>query len=164
MGEYFSQSAYMRWLRNYNVTATHYLDFMYSIRERLLNLPDEFILKYNEDAKKIEDSLDLIESKLEDANPRDFSRQAEPLRGTELFVEDMKVLVNLAYSALKKPAPFDGIYEEERKRIQKLHEDFRFKEKLAEVKMELDKLLKKYIEEQQAMAEQQAVAEHAVNR
>lgn len=150
MDHYFNQAAYTRWLRSYNMTLTHYVDHIYLMREYLVNLSEKQTLENADLINQIEKNLDRIELQMEEAVPRDFV--ADPLTGSELFIEDMKVIVNLFYNATGKPIPFIGAYAAERNRIHKVHEEFKFKEKLAEARYQVD-ILKKSVKDSEILPE-----------
>jgi hypothetical protein len=133
MAQYLNQNAYMRWLRQYQLSLTAYIRQIVDLREVLdsLELSSD---QAPELKQQIEASLDRIEAEIEEAIPRDFGVDAMPLQGEELFVENIKVFVNIGYNMLKKPIPFEGIYQAEKNRVQKIHENFKFKEALQQVR------------------------------
>lgn len=66
--------------------------------------------------------------------PRNFAANVKPLQGFEMFVENLKVLINLFYRIRGRDDHFKGIYELEKNRVLAVHHEFQFKEKLKRVR------------------------------
>lgn len=124
MTEYLTETAYQRWLRQYQTSLVVYINLLDDLRIRL------DVLSYGEEVQKIEDRLDEIDEHLEKATPRNFSPNGKPLLGFEKFVENLKVLINLFYRMRGRNDHFIGIYQAEKNRVSALHQEFQFKEKL----------------------------------
>lgn len=141
MEHYLNQNEYMRWFRNYQMSQGNYLAHLAEFHQYLDNAEEDAITP--EFKTKIEKNLNTIEAKIQEASPRDFSNAGEPLQGGELFLENMKILINVCYKMFHQPVPFKGIYETEKERVQKIHQTFKFKDKLMEIEKQVDHLLPK---------------------
>lgn len=130
MAEYFTEAAYQRWLRQYQTNLGHYSDVLDNLRIRLDALPYE----YEAEVQNIENLVNEIDEHLDKANPRIFSANGKPIEGFEMFLENMKVLINLIYRMRGKSDHFSGIYFEEKERVAAVHQEFPFKEKLKQVR------------------------------
>lgn len=146
MAEYFTEAAYMRWYRQYQISIGFYVDVLDDLRARIEELP------YEDD--QIQSLLDEIDQHIERAAPRNFYENGEPLVGFEKFLENMRVLVNLICHQLKKPDKFFGIYREEKSRVAKIHQEYKFKDKINQ--------LKAMIEAAEFRIQQEQVAPEAV--
>jgi len=132
MTEYLTETAYMRWAKQYLVNVQFYYEAVEEARIRLARFA------FYAEAEALGEQIGEIERKLQDAIPRDFSIGAEPLRGTQKFLENFKVLINLVLSLFDKEPRFLGIYQQEKARILDIHHEFNFKENLQEVEAILD--------------------------
>ncbi len=128
MAEYLTESAYQRWLKQYQTNLGFYMKVLDDLRIRLDALP------YGEEVRQIENRVSEIDENLEKVLARNFSANAKPLQGFEMFVENLKVLVNLFYRIRGQGDRFQGIYEIEKKRVFEVHHEFQFKEKLKRVR------------------------------
>ncbi len=70
-----------------------------------------------------------MEAKLEDAIPRNFNIDAEPLTLPKLSLK-IKSDGNLVYRLFRMDEPFRGIYYAEKIRVLKVHQENKFKENL----------------------------------
>jgi hypothetical protein len=134
MSEYLTELAYQRWFRKYQINYRYCVDLLSRIRLRL------DLLSYDEDIKQIESLVDDIDKRLEEASPRDFNSNSEPLLGIEKFIENGKVLINLLLKLFKKENHFKGIYQAELERVMTIHQVYQFKDKLKEVRDQLEKI------------------------
>lgn len=141
MTEYLNQAEYMRWMRHYQNSLDNYLARIAAIHQIVDTAPEDAASTFPGLREEIERTLDEIEAKLEDAMPRDFSENAEPLRGIAVFAEDIKLILNMFFKLFNRPPPFKGIYEAEKERVQQVHQSFKFKDKLIEVQTMVDKLI-----------------------
>lgn len=132
MAEYLTEIAYMRWLKQYSINIQMYFDAVDKARLKLA----QYAL-YPE-AEAIEDRIAEIEKKLEEAIPRNFNLGAQPLEGSQKFLENMKVLINIILHIFRKESRFSGIYQQEKTRILTIHHEFDFKTKLYEVEIMLE--------------------------
>ncbi|HEV2523527.1 MAG TPA: hypothetical protein VGU44_00145 [Gammaproteobacteria bacterium] len=128
MAEYLTEAAYQRWLRQYQTNLGSYINLLDDLRIRLDALP------YEEEVRQIENRVSEIDEHLEKVIPRNFSPNAKPLEGFEMFVENAKVLINLFYRVRGRDDHFKGIYELERNRVSAVYQEFQFKEKLKRVR------------------------------
>lgn len=141
MAEYLTEMAYNRWLRQYQVNLQNYIRQLYALRIQFEALSEEG--KQGADAlltEKIDQILYDIDENFEKAYPRDFSLGAEPLTGSEKFVENSKVLINLLRKLFKANMPFESIYQKEKDKIQKVYNECKFNEKLRQVQEVIEKL------------------------
>lgn len=127
MAEYLTEAAYQRWLRQYEKNLGSYINLLDDLRIQL------DALFYEEEVRQIENRVSEIDENLEKVIPRNFSPNAKPLQGFEMFVENIKVLINLFYRMRGGEDHFKGIYEFEKNRVLAVHHDFQFKEKLKRV-------------------------------
>lgn len=132
MAEYLTEAAYQRWLRQYQTNLGSYINLLDDLRIRLDALP------YEEEVRQIESRVSEIDENLEKVIPRNFSPNAKPLQGFEMFVENIKVLINLFYRMRGREDHFKGIYELEKNRVLAVHHEFQFKEKLKRVREMID--------------------------
>lgn len=141
MGSYLTESAYQRWYRQYQVNQEAYIEKLDALRIRVDNLPLDIEIEDSSIPNKqhIEEAISIIDEALEEAIPRDFSLAGNPISGEEKFSENCKVLVNLVRRACHKPNYFEGIYQEEKNRVQEIHKIFRFKEKIIQVRDMVEK-------------------------
>lgn len=130
MAEYLTEVAYQRWLRQYQTNLGFYINILDQLRIRVDALPYE----YEEEVQKIENIVNEIDENLEKGVPRDFSRNKKPLAGFEMFLENMKVLINLIYRMRGKSDHFTGIYQAERNHVSVVYQEFKFKEKLKQLR------------------------------
>ncbi len=127
MTEYLTESAYQRWLRQYQINLRSYMNVLDDLRIRLDALPYE-------EVGNIQNRVSEIDENLEKVIPRNFSVEAKPLQGFEMFVENTKVLINLFYRMWGRDDHFKGIYALEKNKILAVHQEFQFKEKLKRVR------------------------------
>ncbi len=137
---YFNETAYKAWYRQYQVNLGNFINQLNAVRLRIDSLPEPG------SRHKLEHSINIIYEKFEKVIPRDFSEGAKPLDGPETFAENLKVLSNLILKIFNRPAPFIGIYKAEKDKVMKIHHEFHFKEKLNEVKNQLETLEAKLLE------------------
>jgi hypothetical protein len=128
MAEYLTQAAYQRWLRQYQTNLGFYINLLDALRIQL------DALSYEEEVHKIENRISEIDENLEKVIPRNFAANVKPLQGFEMFVENLKVLINLFYRIRGRDDHFKGIYELEKNRVLAVHHEFQFKEKLKRVR------------------------------
>lgn len=140
MTKYFNHAEYNRWVRSYLLNFERFVTGLDTMRLALDDFPGK---------DEIERSIDKMEEKLEHAIPRNFAIDGRPLTASEVFSENVKVIINLFYRALDLEEPFQSIYYTEKNRVLKIHHDFNSKEKFAEIKAKVEKL----IQEQQALKE-----------
>lgn len=130
MAEYLTEAAYQRWLRQFQTNLGFYINILDQLRIRVDALPYE----YEEEVQKIENIVNEIDEHLEKGVPRDFSSNRKPLAGFEMFLENIKVLINLFCRMRGKSDHFSGIYHAERNRVSTVYQEFNFKEKLKQVR------------------------------
>lgn len=123
MADYLTGAAYQRWYRQYNANLRAYIKQLDNLRLRAGELPLE-------EREATEQEIYTIDEHLEKAFARDFSPEGKPLETNEIFLENSKVLTNLFLQLLGKPARFVGIYKTEKDRVQQVHQEFKFKERL----------------------------------
>lgn len=128
MAEYLTGAAYQRWFRQYQTNLGFYINQLDDLRIRL------DALLYQDEVREIENRITEIDEHLDKAMPRNFSLNAKPLQGLEMFIENIKVLINLFYRMRGRSDYFQGIYQTERSSIAALHHEFQFKEKLKRVR------------------------------
>lgn len=126
--EYFTETAYKRWYRQYQININYYIDILDSLRVRV----DPLL--YDLDIIDIQQLINEIDEHLDMAIPRNFSSDGEPLQGLEKFSENSKVFINLFCRLLKKPDKYQGVYQEEKDKILKIHQQYNFKDKLNELR------------------------------
>lgn len=130
--EYLTEAAYTRWYRQYQININYYIDILHSLRVRV----DPLI--FDLDIEEIQKLMNEIDEHLELARPRDFNNNGRPLQDIEKFSENTKVLINLFCRLLKKPDKYNGIYQEEKDRITKMHQQYNFKDKLNELREKIN--------------------------
>jgi hypothetical protein len=127
MAEYLTETAYMRWLKQYFINLQFYFNALENIRVRLAEYGS-----YPE-ANTIEERIGEIEQKLEAMVPRNFNIGADPLQGSQKFLENGKVLMNFIFKLLRKDFRFVGIYQAEKNKILNALQEFNFEQRLQEV-------------------------------
>jgi hypothetical protein len=139
MAEYLTETAYQRWLRQYQTNLAVYTDTLDQLRIQLdaLHYEDEA------EGQKITKLVNEIDENLDKAIPRNFSVNQKPLVGFEMFLENVKVLINLIYRVRGKNDRFSGIYQLEKERVFTIHQEFKFKEKLKQARELLEVVEKK---------------------
>jgi hypothetical protein len=135
MTKYLNHVEYNRWCRSYLLNFERFVVGVDAMRLALDELPGR---------EEIESGLDKMEEKLENAVPRNFNIEGWPLTASEMFSENVKVIINLFYRALNLEEPFLGIYYTEKSRVLSIHQEFKSKEKFAELKDKVEKLLEKH--------------------
>lgn len=143
MGHYLTEAAYKRWYRQYQVSIGFYLDVVDSLRVRMDALPldkDKFEDKGESKSEGIEDLFSELNDKFDLATPRNFNANGEPLVGFEKFSENCKVFVNLIDRLLGKPDRFLGIYHDEKTRVLKVHQEYKFKDQINILKEKIEAL------------------------
>jgi hypothetical protein len=154
MAEYLTESAYGRWYKQYQLNIGRYLNMLNNLRVRVDPLLDDLNIL------DIQNLISEIDDHLERAIPRNFSIEGKPVMGFEKFFENIKVLINLMSRALKKSDKFLGIYYEEKDRIMKIHQEYKFKDKLNELKEKIYEFeAKKKHERRQASYDSVAASE-----
>lgn len=145
MSKYLSHTEYNRWFRSYLLTLERFSAQLDAMRLALDDFPGR---------ESIEMEIDDIDAKLDEALPRNFNVEGEPLTVWELFVENIKVMVNFVYRTFHLEEPFIGIYKAEKIRVLRIHQEFKFKERFFLIRGEVESLLKR-----QQLAAEQAAAE-----
>jgi len=141
MDDYLNQAEYMRWMRHYQNNLNNYLSRIADIHQIVDTAPEDAFYPNPGIREELERALDEIEAKVEDATPRDFSENGEPLKGGELFGENIKIIINYFFKLFHKTPPFESIYEKERDRVQAVHQSFKFKDKLIEARTMVNKII-----------------------
>ncbi|HQZ87795.1 MAG TPA: hypothetical protein PLV31_05780 [Gammaproteobacteria bacterium] len=141
MAEYLTEVAYQRWLRQYKTNLGSYINLLDDLRIQL------DALSYEVEVSNIENRVSEIDENLEKVIPRNFSPNARPLQGFEMFVENIKVLINLFYRMRGRQDYFKGIYELEKNRVLAVHHEFQFKEKLKRVREMIEAIELQSVEE-----------------
>lgn len=145
MSKYLNHIEYNRWCRSYIMTFNRFLEYLEALRISLDDIPGK---------GPIEKDLDKLDEQLEDAIPRNFNNGADPLKTSEVFIENIKVLINFFYRSLQKEEPFESIYQAEKHRVLHQHQEFHFKERYAELKHKADYLITAYhAQEREAIIE-----------
>lgn len=136
MTNYFNEAAYKRWLRQYEVNLDRYMDSLNVLRFRMDDVAS--LEEPNLSLKEIQALMDDIDLHLDRVLPRDFSEGREPLEGAERFFENLKILCDLIFSLFRRREPFVSVYQVEKERVLQEHREFKFKEKLLELKNKID--------------------------
>lgn len=135
MAKYLSLTEYNRWFRSYQLNLDRYLAQLDALRLALGLAPE------TPQRVDIEHDFDKIDELLEKSLPRNFLLYGEPLSRYEVLVENFKVLINLICKGLRINEPFWGIYQAEKNRVLKLHNEYKFKDKFLDIKEKVDALL-----------------------
>lgn len=157
MKEYYSHAAYIRWCRQYQYSLDNFMTQLDSVRVALGEVTWQDPEKMN-----IENDIYEIDEKLGEAIPRYFDNMNEPLKTSETFIENWKVLVNLLCRFCYPQFAFESIYQQEKNRIQKVHQQYKFKEKLISVTQKLDELLARHEAEMVEEAAANPTAQQAI--
>jgi hypothetical protein len=128
VAEYLTEAAYKRWYRQYQINIAYYVDILDGLRIRIDTL------LYDEDIEEIHYLMNEIDEHLDQVVPRNFNPEGQPIQGLEKFSENIKVMVNLVRRILGKHDKFLGIYQQEKNRVLKVHQVYKFKDKLNELR------------------------------
>lgn len=128
VAEYLTEAAYKRWYRQYQINIAYYVDILDGLRIRIDTL------LYDQDIEEIQYLMNEIDEHLDLVVPRNFNLEGRPIQGLEKFSENVKVLINLVRRMLGKPDKFLGIYQQEKDRVLKVHQVYKFKDKLNELR------------------------------
>lgn len=153
MVTYLTETVYQRWYRQHQINLGYCIDLLNHLKERLDALP------YSSEVAELENKMSEIDNNLEKIRARNFA--SEPLHGPEKFFENSKVLANILMKALGQSKRFKGIYQNEKERVMKSHQEYKFKENLKEIRerieaAELKENEKKHdFEDEEKLAQQQ---------
>ena len=131
MSGYLNHSEYLRWLRQYLVRLDQYLNRLDALRLKVATLP--FVDELDKD-------FDEIDAALIKSIPRNFLSGSDPLKTSEVFVENIKIIINFFYKILGKAPRFVGIYQTEKDRVLKVHRNFDFEGKIEKLKQKIESL------------------------
>lgn len=132
MTKYLNHAEYNRWYRSYMLTLERFVAHLDNLRIELDDLPGK---------EEIDKGLNDLDEKLEEAVPRNFNFESAPLTTSEVFRENLKVIVNLMYGLFRLEQPFISIYQIERDRVLDKHHHYKYKERYAELKIKADVIL-----------------------
>ncbi len=146
MVKYLNHTDYNRWYRNYIINLTRYAAELDNLRLILDDLPGK---------ERVESKFEEIDEKIDDIIPRNFDRGGKPLLPSEVFVENIKIIINLGFKVFNAPLPFQGIYQSEKEKILKKHQEYRFKDQFKDLKSRVEHMIEEYqkIEKEKMEAE-----------
>lgn len=136
MKHYFNHSAYVRWIRQYQVTLDQIRTQFDALRLSVETIP------FAEPVRHLfEEEIDEIDVQIEKLLPRNFVPGAMPLETREVFVENLKLMANFFCSLFHSSFTFKSIYENEKKRILKNYKDSNIKGKLTNFRRHIDEAI-----------------------
>lgn len=153
MVQYLNHTDYNRWYRHYILNLTRYANELDTLRIAVDDLPGR---------ERVEVKFEEIDKKIEEIIPRNFDRAALPLQSSELLVENSKVIINLLFRAFGAELPFQGIYQSEKERILKKHQEYRFKEQFKELKANIEAMIEEHQRREKEMQDARRLAETQV--
>lgn len=148
---YYTHAAYKLWSTQYQYVLDIFITRLTELRIKLAELAWE-----EESKQDIEKAIYEIDEKLRDATPRDFESEDHSLKTSEIFLENLKVLINMIGYYGRFKLNLSSVYEQEKKRASKVGEEYSFSEKLLDIQNKLDEAFEKHQAlEQETLSEEQ---------
>lgn len=139
MNGYYSHADYSRWYRQYNLNLRNFTLRLDALRLAMSTIPLNVLAD-----SSIERQMDEIDKKIDDVIPRDFDSGANPLKPSELFFENCKVIYCAISDLIHIPCEVESIYEKEKNRVLKVHRQYKFRERYLFAKKTIEELLAAY--------------------